>query len=92
MTCQTKHTTYQPTDAEWKCPDCGADVGVFYIDESPAGTDPMCSKVHTKDLVRCDGCGMSWTGTGIAKILNKKTTSVPCVHCKGTGRVEKETK
>jgi rubredoxin len=25
MTCPVKHTKFQPTDAQWRCPKCGAD-------------------------------------------------------------------
>lgn len=82
MTCKHKHTKFQPTDAEWLCPTCGAGIELFYIDESPNGD---CPKLHVEDYIICHGCKDSFTGDDLAKILKRKSTKKPCPHCNGTG-------
>ncbi len=38
--CFATHAIYQPTEAEWRCPQCDADFDNFYIeDTAPAAVD-----------------------------------------------------
>lgn len=47
--CQYKHTKYQPTDEEWKCPKCGAsyDENEEFIIWDAVGEN--CSLLHDED-------------------------------------------
>ena len=31
--CLAKHTVFQPSDDEWKCPQCGEGMKYFYTEE-----------------------------------------------------------
>jgi len=86
MSCLGKHTDFQPTDDEWICPGCGATQPDFYVDSS----DYMdCERVHTDDLVVCDACGYSKSGSWAMKALLKKLSMVTCPTCNGKGVVSK---
>lgn len=90
MTCTEKHTKYQPTQDEWKCPKCGAGVGTFYIDESP---NHDCDLIHNEDTIMCmglngDRCDYLASGKSFVQNLVKKKNMVPCPHCKGKGMVQ----
>jgi len=92
MECIEKHTPYQPTDDEFKCPKCGKgpndDPQGLIVDEVPEsveGTD--CGKLHCLDLVRCYACGHETSGRSFAAYLMKKKLLVPCPCCKGKGTV-----
>jgi DNA-directed RNA polymerase subunit RPC12/RpoP len=90
--CGGKHTKYQPTMKEWKCPSCGAnDNGeYFYIDTFAIEvSDPDCSLLHRDDVVVCTKCNKEWTGDRLSKLMAKITNMVPCPNCKGTGFVKK---
>ena len=69
MTCERKHTSFQPTDEQWVCPNCGAEYGDFAIDSDEI--DSECPLLHTDDPVVCFKCGKEWSGSQIAKILKK---------------------
>lgn len=90
--CGGKHTKYQPTDEEWKCPSCkiNDDGGHFYIDTfSDEVSDPDCSLLHKDDLVVCINCNKEWSGEIVSRLLAKIVNMIPCSHCKGTGFVKK---
>lgn len=91
MTCTTKHTKYQPTDEEWKCPKCGAPSGDFYIDESASEEASECPKLHDLDFLRCANCGHTDDGKPFAVRIQKQKALVPCPHCKGSGMVKRST-
>jgi len=87
MTCGAKHTKFQPADAEWRCPKCGADAkeSVFIICDPFEGADDDCPLLHDEDNVVCDNCGYGGSGKKVAAAMQKKSTSIPCPHCKGRG-------
>lgn len=89
--CGVKHTKYQPTDEEWKCPLCGAndDGEHFYIDSFVEGSADDCELMHRDDTVVCTACDYAWTGEQISKIMAKIASMIPCPHCKGIGFVKK---
>lgn len=88
--CLAKHTVYQPSDDEWKCPQCGGDNSVFTINESVENASEDCALVHEQDSVTCTKCGLDWSGKKITDLLMKKANLVPCPCCKGKGVVPKE--
>jgi len=90
MNCPAKHTKYQPTEAEWKCPRCLATFDSkkpFYVQEPVDGTED-CLKLHCDDFLFCDTCGYSATGKSFAAQIVKAKNLKPCPHCNGTGLVK----
>lgn len=93
--CHRKHTKYQPTPEEWKCPRCGAGAGYFAIDNDEP-EDVPCELLHVDDNIICfgananTGCPSSYgtTGAAFARALAKKHNLGPCPHCKGSGLVK----
>lgn len=89
--CTAKHTRYQPSMAEWKCPKCKATVdgqnGGFVVDTSPDGADE-CDATHDADTLHCYSCGYTTTGKAFAARRQKATSMVPCPTCKGHGLVK----
>lgn len=83
--CKHKHTEFNPKDEAWKCPNCGADNGYFYKDDSP---DFDCEELHVEDCVRCESCASNWSGKKVAALMMKKANQKPCPHCKGTGVID----
>lgn len=90
-TCAAKHTKYQPTDDEWKCPKCGAGAddtrGEFIIQEPDTSADHDCSALHDLDELGCNACEHGVSGKAFAARIQKRRNLVPCVHCKGKGLV-----
>jgi hypothetical protein len=88
--CEAKHTKYQPTDDEWKCPICGMGSGVgLIIDYSAECANPECEKLHDEDELTCS-CGYANTGKSFAAKIARKNNLVKCACCNGTGLVKKE--
>lgn len=88
MQCNSRHTKYQPTDEEWKCPKCGRGNESFWIDEE-FGEDG-CDKLHDDDTIRCFQCGYDTTGKAFAASIQLKKNLVTCPCCKGSGLVPKK--
>ena len=86
-TCIEKHTKFQPTDDQWKCPKCGnaneltVDSG-FFVDEGP---NPGCELLHNEDYIVCGKCKSSWYGKKLAPLMAKAQNLEKCPHCNGTG-------
>lgn len=89
--CDVKHTKYQPTDAEWKCPKCGVgakgETDGFFNDESE---NDDCPLLHETDGLKCYRCGHEIIGKSFAARLQKAANMVPCPCCKGKGIVPAE--
>ena len=87
--CTDKHTTYQPSDDEFKCPKCGADAGEFYIETEADASIPRadCDLVHPDDNLLCTKCGYGVSGRVFVAALLRKKNLVPCPHCGGRGTV-----
>jgi len=66
--CRAKHTMYQPSNAEWKCPECG-ETEHFYTETPDPEASDDCELLHSNDIIHCVQCGNSWTGTEIADII-----------------------
>lgn len=92
--CKAKHTKYQPSQEEWKCPTCGEDNKHFIVEESDEKSEDGCDMIHEDDWIICDNCGYGESGfttaNKIRKINNHKL--VKCECCKGYGyiKVKKE--
>jgi len=89
--CTAKHTKYQPTDDEWKCPQCGW-AEHFYIQEPAEFSSDDCGQLHVNDELGCDNCGYGISGKAFASRLQKQKNLVTCPCCKGTGLVKKGSK
>ena len=89
MTCQAKHTKYQPTDEEWKCRKCGSGPESFWIEESDPDKSDDCTLLHNDDSAICFKCGYSVSGKSFAAALQREHNLISCPHCKGTGLVPK---
>lgn len=89
MVCQVKHTTFQPTDDQWKCPKCGAGSRDFTI-LWPADDTEDCDMLHEEDVCVCDACGYEESGKIVAAAIKRKLGLVKCPHCKGTGYIERK--
>ncbi len=93
--CKHKHTKYQPTEAEWKCPNCDAPIGDFCVDEC---VNAECPDLHPDDGLICyglngKGCPGEYgtSGQAFANLCVKKNNLVKCNCCNGTGYVKAET-
>lgn len=87
--CRAKHTKFQPTEAEWKCPQCGGGPDVFFIDYFADRADDDCDLLHEDDYIVCTECDKSWGGRSLAATMAKRKDVEPCPHCQGTGVVQK---
>lgn len=95
--CEAKHTIVQIADVFWVCPNCGApapsehssEMG-FIIESSVDGSDEDCDLLHEEDECKCYKCGKVFTGKEVAEYHMRKSSVVPCPHCKGTGVVPKK--
>ena len=93
-TCTAKHTQFQPTPEQWKCPKCGTGNGEsesqpFFVDDGPLG-GMDCDLLHEEDQVICTSCDSSWTGKRLATVMAKKLNLDICPHCNGTGFIDKK--
>jgi len=75
--CHAKHTAYQPSDVEWKCPNCGASDEDFYIDIPDPEASDDCELLHDDDIICCARCDNSWNGSEIADIFAEKAGAKP---------------
>jgi len=66
-TCYAKHTTYQPSNTEWKCPNCGASSGTLTVIPAPEAL-VKCDLLHENDIIKCSRCGSTWTGKQFATL------------------------
>jgi hypothetical protein len=64
--CLAKHTTFQVSDEDWKCPCCGATVDDFWVDEPDPDSSVECPLLHKGDSLRCFKCGESISGWNFA--------------------------
>lgn len=85
--CSAKHTTFQPTDDQWKCPGCGVDFNFFVIENPDEESADGCVKVHVNDEIRCGKCLYAATGKQTAAKLQKVHHHKVCPTCKGAGTV-----
>lgn len=86
--CEAKHTAYEPSETEWKCPKCAAPGGDFAIDEPAEGASNECERLHNKDFLHCYKCGYTVTGSRFAGAIAKAKNLVTCPTCKGHGVVD----
>lgn len=87
MTCTCKHTAYQVSDEEWKCPKCGATAEEGFVIMDTPNFD--CEKYHDDDEIECERCGYCIDGKSFARAVHKKKGLVKCPCCKGKGVVKK---
>jgi len=91
MGCFARHTKYQPTDDEWRCPICGAtsEQG-FVVYEPDENESEDCEQLHAADLLFCDKCSHSETGKVFSERIVKLRGLTKCLCCNGTGLIKKE--
>jgi RecJ-like exonuclease len=82
--CKIKHTAYQPDEAHWRCPLCGADNDKFYVEESEAED---CDLLHVSDLCVCHSCESRSSGKLVAARMSRRDKVKPCPCCQGRGVV-----
>ncbi len=88
--CPAEHTKFQPTDEQWRCPECGASFNHFYIVDNDEDVSVDCDLLHKKDEVVCSDCNYEASGQKTSLALLKKSKRVPCECCKGTGFVTRK--
>jgi len=90
--CNARHTNFQPSLDEWKCPKCGAgsEDGDFIIENPDEDAHDECDKMHANDEVRCHACGYTGYGTAVSTALKRKYDLVTCPCCKGKGSVPRK--
>jgi rubredoxin len=87
-TCPAKHTKFQPTMEQWRCPLCGNDAQAdFIVDDPDPDAEDFCELLHEKDVITCVCNDEGWTGKQIAAKLAKKLDMVTCPCCKGAGLI-----
>lgn len=84
--CSLKHTKFQPTDDQWACPQCGARLPHFTIENS---SNFDCELLHPDDEVLCEKCDVTYSGKEVATGISRKLSLVTCPMCRGTGHVGK---
>lgn len=94
--CTAKHTKYQPTEEEFRCPVCkkGPRDDGLVVDE-PAEGGMECDLLHEEDYLCCyrEDCRFEGTsGKRFAAAVAKKKNLVTCPTCKGSGHVQGATK
>lgn len=89
MICKGKHVKYEPTEAEWLCPNCGAAEGDFCLSayDVDENADEECELLHETDLIECVRCHKSIRGKALSAFVVKKNSLVQCPCCKGKGYV-----
>ena len=88
--CDAKHTKYNPTIEEFRCPKCNAEAGIFAVDEPATEQAAECEALHLKDYLHCYDCGFGTQGGRfVAGLLKKKRPMVECPTCKGHGMIER---
>ena len=94
MTCTAKHTKYQPTDEEWKCPKCGAkahneeSLEEGWIIDISSEFSEDCDLLHEDDELCCYTCQYACSGKAFAAKVAKQKNLVTCPCCKGKGWVD----
>lgn len=86
--CKGKHTKFQPSDDQWKCPACGSED--FEVDVQAYGAHSDCQLLHLLDSVVCYNCGESFYGEDLAEIMKKLGGFKRCPRCNGLGLVPVE--
>lgn len=84
--CTQKHTTYQPSDEQWRCPHC-EEREDFLKDDYVFENDDICELLHENDVVACGKCHHSWSGKQVSLLLMQKNQQIVCPTCKGRGTV-----
>jgi hypothetical protein len=92
MSCPGRHTKYQPTDEEFRCPHCGKGPkdnpqGLVIEENNDESVSAECPQLHVDDYLRCYACDYEDNGRAYANRLAKKKDLVPCPCCKGKGMV-----
>lgn len=88
MTCNTKHTKYQPIDDEWACPNCGANADNGFCNTDPTGHED-CELLHEEDWLSCENCPeFSIAGKQFAAKIVKNKNLISCPTCKGKGHIK----
>jgi hypothetical protein len=88
MPCNAKHTAYNPTDDQMRCPHCNAPLGQFYVQEYDILADHNCDRLHVLDELHCSNCGQGTTGEEFAVKVMKEQKIKVCPCCKGEGVVK----
>ena len=88
MICTKKHTKYQPTDEEWKCPLCGSYDLVLDSETNNELTD--CDKLHPSDTIYCEDCDYVENADHFTKRLVKNKNICVCPTCNGKGFIVKK--
>lgn len=86
VACQHEHIEFQPTDAEFVCPNCGKRSGMC-VAESVNESD--CGLLHKGDWVECGDCNIHWPVEDYAKAMKAKSNHIVCPTCSGSGVVDK---
>ena len=88
MSCTEPHCLFQPTEEEWRCPNCNGDSSVFYISKSKVAPVGLCEdEIHDTDTMTCNSCKKSWKGKELSVLLMKKAGLSVCSHCNGIGLI-----
>jgi len=90
--CKSRHTKFQPSESEWRCPRCDADSSSFFIESSADDSDDECNGLHKKDVVECTVCRREWSGQAVSVAIMRKVGVAidACEHCNGTGFIKRK--
>jgi hypothetical protein len=86
VVCTASHPHYQDDWSSWRCPVCGCELR---LDAQARDAADGCPKLHSDDILSCDGCGFTGYGNFISRLLVTREYTSACQKCCGRGYAQR---